>query len=63
VPAAASARQPSLFGTGPDGVAGLNSAVRASISMMMVMPDFIATHLQLHLASTKMISALGLVKH
>ena len=40
VPAAASARQPARFGTVPDGVAGLNSGVRASISARWPMFDF-----------------------
>jgi hypothetical protein len=46
VPAAAAARQPSLFDTGADGIAG---SIRQFVHpMTMVMSDFIATHLQLH---------------
>jgi hypothetical protein len=62
--AAASARQPAAVSCKLTGnLSGLNSGVRASISTRWPIFDLIATHLQLHLAITKMIPTLDLVKH
>src|SRR5437016_7892778 len=62
VPAAASARQPeavvSVIAALSIEVFGPSAGVRASISIRCPISILIATHLQLHLAITKMIPAL-----
>jgi hypothetical protein len=52
----ASARQPAAWGSIFDRESGGKLGVRASISTECPISLFIATHLQLHLAITKMIS-------